>query len=79
MELSQRLSKVLGFKFKNNILQWSLIKTNNERFEFYQTQIKSFCVVSGRSRGVFKLFKVSRIKLRELSGKSCFFGLKKAS
>jgi len=48
-------------------------------FNYYKTQIGNFCIISGKSRGVHKKFKISRILLRELSAKGYFFGLKKAS
>lgn len=76
-ELIQRVNKVLYFSLKINALK--LIILENYSYYFSQVQIKNFCVVSGRSRGVHRKFKVSRILLRELSGKGHFFGLKKAS
>lgn len=45
----------------------------------YKTQIKNYCVISGRSRGVYSKFKVSRIIFRFLSAEGLFFGLKKSS
>jgi len=77
IELIQRVNKVLYFSFKINFLK--IILLENYSYFFFQTQIKNFCVISGRSRGIHKNFKVSRILLRELSGKGYFFGLKKAS
>ena len=76
-ELIQRVNKVLYFSLKTNILK--IILLENYSYYFSQVQIKNFCVVSGRSRGVHRKFKISRILLRELSGKGYFFGLKKAS
>lgn len=80
-ELDQRLNKILLFSFTTNVLQLIITKNNFEQFksESLQVKIKRFCIVSGRSKGVFKKFKVSRIILRELSNKGLFFGLKKAS
>jgi len=76
-ELIQRVNKVLYFSLKTNTLK--IILLENYSYYFSQVQIKNFCVVSGRSRGVHRKFKISRILLRELSGKGYFFGLKKAS
>jgi len=76
-ELIQRVNKVLYFSLKINVLK--IILLENYSYYFSQVQIKNFCVISGRSHGVHRKFKVSRILLRELSGKGYFFGLKKAS
>ena len=80
-ELDQRLNKVLLFTFTTNVLKWIVAKNNFEKFksDSLHVKIKRFCIISGRSKGVFKKFKVSRIILRELSGRGFFFGLKKAS
>jgi len=43
------------------------------------TRLRNRCLYSGRSRAVFRRFKVSRIRLRELSGKSYIYGFKKSS
>ena len=43
------------------------------------TRLKSLCALTGRSRGVYKKFKVSRIKLRELALQGKVPGMRKAS
>ena len=80
-ELIQRVIKILCFNFRTNVLFFAILKNSFRLFNRrkYKTQIKNFCVISGRSRAVHKRFKTSRIILRELSGKGYFFGLKKAS
>jgi len=45
----------------------------------YLCRIKNYCIVTGRSRSVYRQFKVSRIYLRYLGSEGLFFGLKKAS
>jgi len=45
----------------------------------YVCRIKNYCIVTGRSRSVYRHFKVSRIHLRYLGSEGLFFGLKKAS
>jgi small subunit ribosomal protein S14 len=80
-ELIQRVVKILCFSFNTSLMYFALFNSyivlaqNND----FKNRVKNFCIVSGRSRGVHKKFKVSRIVLRELSSKGYFFGLKKAS
>ena len=44
-----------------------------------QTRIRNMCELTGRSRGYYRKFKLSRIMLRELAGKGLVPGLIKAS
>lgn len=44
-----------------------------------ETRIRSRCEVSGRSRAVYRKFKMSRIALRELGNKGLVPGLVKSS
>jgi ribosomal protein S14 len=50
-----------------------LIKDN------FKNRIKNYCIITGRSRGIFRKFRVSRISFRKLGSDGLFFGLKKAS
>ena len=43
------------------------------------TRIKSMCALTGRSRAVYRKFKISRIKLRELALEGKIPGMRKAS
>lgn len=43
------------------------------------TRIRNLCVLTGRSRGVYRKFKVSRIMLRELALQGMIPGMRKAS
>jgi len=45
----------------------------------FKTRIKNYCIVTGRSRGVYKKMRVSRIFFRQLGSEGFFFGLKKSS
>ena len=45
----------------------------------YLCRVKNYCIVTGRSRSVYRQFKVSRIHVRYLGSEGLFFGLKKAS
>ena len=43
------------------------------------TRIKNICFLTGRSRSIYRLFKISRIQLRKLASKACIPGLSKYS
>jgi small subunit ribosomal protein S14 len=43
------------------------------------TRIKSMCALTGRSRAVYRKFKISRIMLRELALQGKIPGMRKAS
>lgn len=43
------------------------------------TRVRSLCALTGRSRGVYRKFKLSRIKLRELALQGKVPGMRKAS
>lgn len=80
-ELFQKILKFLFLYVNNNILK--LIVQKNQYYKIYnnhyKTKIKNFCVVTGRSRGIFQKLKISRIVFRLLGNEGLFFGLQKAS
>ena len=43
------------------------------------TRLRNLCALTGRSRGVYRKFKISRIKLRELALQGKIPGMRKAS
>ncbi|MEM7681153.1 MAG: 30S ribosomal protein S14 [Planctomycetota bacterium] len=43
------------------------------------TRLRNLCALTGRSRGVYKKFKLSRIKLRELALQGKVPGMRKSS
>ena len=43
------------------------------------TRSRNLCALTGRSRGVYRKFKISRIKLRELALEGKIPGMRKAS
>jgi small subunit ribosomal protein S14 len=43
------------------------------------TRAKSICLLTGRSRSVYRMFKLSRLKVREYAHSGYFSGLSKAS
>ena len=43
------------------------------------TRLRNLCMITGRSRSVYRKFKISRIKLRELALEGKVPGMRKAS
>ncbi len=43
------------------------------------TRVRNLCELTGRSRGVYRKFKISRVKLRELALQGKIPGMRKAS
>ena len=73
-------------EFNNKIIKSiksnRLLKKNKFFFNkrlFSKTQIINSCIVSGRSRSVYRKFKISRIVLKKLSGLHQIKGFKKDS
>ena len=44
-----------------------------------QSRIKNRCVLTGRSRGIYNYFKISRIMIKALAAKGLLPGIKKAT
>lgn len=80
-EIFQLIIKVL-FLFKDkSVLKAVVKKLLVEHLLMYECKgrIKNICILTGRSRGVYKFFRISRIQLRFLGSTGLFFGLKKHS
>ena len=80
-EFFQLVLKVL-FLLKTDLSSKYLIQKKlllNSLTDIFRTRVRNYCVVTGRSRGVYSHVKVSRIMFRELGSRGLFFGLKKAS
>jgi len=77
-ELFQKVIKTILLYNQQKNIQLVLKKTNRLTLG-YKVSIKNYCVISGRSRSVYRKFKVSRIYFRYLGSKGLFFGLRKAS
>jgi len=43
------------------------------------TKVRSICILTGRSRSVYRFFRLSRLKIRAYSQAGYFIGLSKAS
>lgn len=61
-------------------IRWKLQK---KLFEFSNnsslTRIKNRCILTGRSRSVYRFFKLSRIQFRKLASEGCLPGVSKYS
>lgn len=55
-------------------LQESLLPRNS-----CKSRVRNRCIITGRSRGVFRIFKISRIRFRELALQGNITGIRKAS
>ena len=44
-----------------------------------RTRVKNRCTVTGRSRGVFRFFRLSRLQVRETHLRGLLYGIRKAS
>jgi ribosomal protein S14 len=74
------IQKVLKFIYVYcSIKSLKFLFNKNFSLVSYKTQIKNYCIISGRSRSIVRKFRVSRIFFKVLGGKGFFFGLKKAS
>ena len=74
LKVAQRSSLM---DFKNRFLaslQLSKLKSTS-----YPNKIRNRCILTGRSRGVYNFFKISRIMIKDLVSRGLIPGLKKAS
>jgi small subunit ribosomal protein S14 len=80
-ELFQKILKFLFLYVNDSILKLVVKKYQYYKIynDHYKTKIKNFCVITGRSRGIFQKLKISRIIFRLLGSEGLFFGLQKAS
>jgi small subunit ribosomal protein S14 len=49
------------------------------RFPSSSTKARNRCVLTGRSRGVYNFFKISRLMIKDLASKGLLSGVKKSS
>ena len=75
-ELKKNVIFLLNKKYHNYLFfGWKEIESKFSS----RVKIKNYCVLSGRARGVFKDFKLSRILLRKMGAKGFLSGLRKKS
>jgi ribosomal protein S14 len=78
IELETKLAKILSLYSSG-----AVSRISKRSFALYcksdfKSCIKNYCIITGRSRGVYKKMRVSRIFFRVLGSEGLFFGLKKA-
>lgn len=81
-EVFQKILKVLSLYQKGLFLLGLVVQKLFLIFlskDSFKSKIKNYCVITGRSRGIFRKMRVSRISFRKLGAEGLFFGLKKAS
>ena len=61
----------------NSIRWFLLIKLNNIPRNSSITRIRNRCVLTGRSRGIIRKFKISRLMFKELAGNGKLSGVQK--
>ena len=81
LEKKKKIIKIINY---NNFIPLEIRwKVQQYFFSFEKksslTQIKNKCILTNRSRSINRLFKLSRIKLRELSSKGLLPGISKNS
>lgn len=60
-------NKKIRFKIKQ---KWFLFNNNSSI-----TRIKNICILTGRTRSIYRFLKISRIKLRDLASKGLLPGI----
>ena len=67
-------------KIKNSTSRrYMVVLWENYENEFYSTRIVRRCELTGRARGVYRKFRISRIMLRKLALEGKIPGMRKAS
>jgi len=75
-ELKKNIFSLFNNKFYNcSFFEWKSVEPRLAS----RVSVKNYCILSGRSRGVFRKFKLSRISLRKVGAKGFLSGLKKKS
>ena len=83
------LKKKVNFESKKNIIKeknlknFVILKKNKENKLLPRnssiTRVKNRCILTGRGRGIYSFFKLSRIKLREMAHMGLLPGITKSS
>lgn len=77
--LTNNLNQIKSLDYNNNNLIYYLNITKPLKKNTSYIRIKNRCILTGRSHGIHRLFKISRIKLRELGSHGVISGLTKSS
>lgn len=85
-EFSIRIQKILLILFQNKDFSSKIFVrkylTNLKQFNTGSnstTRLRSICLLTGRTRSVYRNFKMSRLKIREYANMGFFTGMSKAS
>jgi ribosomal protein S14 len=78
-EIFRRVLKMLYIKCFTLMHRLIIQKTFFKKLISSKICIRNFCVITGRSRGVYKKFYASRMTMRLLGAEGLYFGLKKKS
>ncbi len=81
LEKKRLIYKIIS---KNTLLEKKIrLKAQQKWFFFNQnsslTRIKNICVLTGRTRSIYRLFKMSRVQLRKLASIGFLPGISKIS
>lgn len=81
LEKNRLILKIISKNLNvEKVLRWKL---QQKWFFFNQnssiTRIKNLCVLTGRSKSIYRLFKISRIQLRKLASEGFLPGVSKFS
>lgn len=68
---NQKISKQIRFQY--------IIKLNKVNKNSSETKIRNRCILTGRGKAVYQMFRLSRIKFRELASQGMLPGVQKAS
>lgn len=72
--------KPMLVKFKSKKLRNYLQNLTNKSSKYSSfTRTRTICILTGRSRSVYRFFRMSRIKIREYANAGYFTGVTKAS
>lgn len=80
-EVNNRILKTLAYNTTLPlIVRWKyIIKLTKLHKNSYLSKVHNFCVITGRSRSVFKNFKMSRIRFRNKASFNSIMGITKSS
>ncbi len=62
--------------FKNRF--FASLQLSNLKSKIYPSKLRNRCILTGRSRGVYNFFKISRIMIKVLASRGLLPGVKKA-
>lgn len=73
----KQISLKLGLRLNRNLKINNIIKLEQLNKKSLLPRIKNRCMITGRSKSIYKEFRISRIKLREMFFSGFLVGFKK--